>query len=60
MIPSLDRRLGMFQISLELFGILSILPILLYFGKKHTGSKPVQWAFYLFYPVHLTALCFIA
>ena len=59
LIPSLELRLGMFQISLELFGVLSILPILLYFGKKQTGSKLVQWAFYLFYPVHLTVLCFL-
>ena len=59
LIPSLEIQVGIFRVSLELFGIVSIFPMLLYFGKKQTGSKPLQWAFYLFYPVHLAALCFL-
>lgn len=59
LIPSMEIQFGVFQVSLELIGILSILPLLLYFGKKHTKNKWVQWAFYLFYPAHLTALCFL-
>ena len=60
MIPSLDIRIGGLRIYLELFGVLRIFPILLYFGKKHTGNKLVQWGFYLFYPAHLAVLCFLA
>ena len=44
------------EIPLELFGILSLVPIFLYDGRKVTGSKWVQWAFYLFYPVHILLL----
>ena len=32
----------------------SLLPISLYDGRKATKSKLTQWAFYLFYPVHLS------
>lgn len=60
MIPSINLRLGSLEISLELIGCLSVFPILLYFGHKQTRNKVVQWAFYLFYPVHLAALCLIA
>jgi len=60
MIPSFNLQLGIFEISLELIGCLSIFPILLYFGRKQTKNKAVQWAFYLFYPVHLLILAFLA
>ena len=56
LIPSFTIRLGIFEISLELIGCLSVFPILLYFGHKQTQNKIVQWAFYLFYPVHLLIL----
>lgn len=59
LIPSFNIRLGIFEISLELIGCLSVFPILLYFGHKQTQNKVVQWAFYLFYPVHLMALALI-
>lgn len=59
LIPSIHIRVGMFSISLELVGCLSVFPILLYFGHKQTKNKVVQWAFYLFYPVHLMALALI-
>lgn len=36
--------------------LLSAIPILCYNGRKLTHSKKVQWAFYLFYPVHITVL----
>lgn len=42
------------------FAVLSMIPIGLYSGKKVSGSKPLQWAFYLFYPVHLLILRIIA
>ena len=36
--------------------LLSIIPIFCYNGQKRTYSKNVQWAFYLFYPVHIFLL----
>ena len=42
------------------FAVLSMVPISLYSGKKISGSKPLQWAFYLFYPVHLLMLWLIS
>lgn len=44
------------QITLQMLGVLSIIPIALYSGEKQTHSKLVQWGFYLFYPVHLLVL----
>ena len=45
---------------LQVFAIAAIIPIALYSGKKSTSGKAVQWAFYLFYPVHLTILWLIS
>ena len=39
--------------------LMSALPIFYYNGRKLTRSKAVQWAFYLFYPLHITALLVI-
>lgn len=39
--------------------LMSALPICYYNGRKLTHSKAVQWAFYLFYPLHITALLMI-
>lgn len=36
--------------------MLSAIPVFLYDGRKLTRSKAVQWAFYLFYPVHIAIL----
>ncbi len=41
------------EIPMELFGLFALVPIFCYDGTKCTHSKAVQWAFYLFYPVHL-------
>lgn len=40
--------------------VLSMVPISLYSGKKASGSKLLQWVFYLFYPVHLLILWLIS
>ena len=40
----------------QLFAVLALIPIFLYDGRKLTGSRAVQGAFYLFYPVHLLIL----
>lgn len=53
-VPVLGR-----EIPIELFGILAMVPIALYSGKKRTHKKAAQWAFYLFYPVHLGVLYLI-
>ena len=44
------------DIPIQLFATFAWVPILLYSGKKRTGSKALSWGFYLFYPVHLLAL----
>lgn len=44
------------SITTQEWAVLSLIPISLYSGEKHFRSKGLQWAFYLFYPVHLTAL----
>lgn len=44
------------RLPMELLGALALIPIACYSGRKLTHSKAVQWAFYLFYPVHLTIL----
>lgn len=47
---------GGFRIPVEMFAVLALLPIFAYSGRKSTGSRWIQWGFYLFYPVHLTLL----
>lgn len=44
------------DVTLQMVGALAILPIAMYSGKKRIYSKPVQWGFYLFYPLHLLIL----
>ena len=47
-------------VFIEIFAILALIPIWLYSGEKSTSSRAVQWAFYLFYPVHLWILYLIS
>ena len=47
-------------VFIEIFAILALIPIWLYSGKKSTSSRAVQWAFYLFYPVHLWILYLVS
>ena len=47
---------GPLQIPIELFGLVYLLPVSCYRGRKLTHNRWVQWAFYLFYPVHLMIL----
>ena len=49
------RVLGI-GIPIQLFAVPAMLPIACYSGVKLTRSKAIQWAFYLFYPVHLLLL----
>lgn len=55
-IPGLQIRIGGYYLPVQMFAILSLIPIALYSGRKVTGSKLAQWGFYLFYPVHLAVL----
>ena len=60
MIGGYEWQLGPVYVPIEIVGVLAMVPICLYSGRKATRSKAVQWAFYLFYPVHLTILLLIA
>lgn len=44
------------SMSVQLFATFAMVPIALYSGRKLSHSRTVQWAFYLFYPVHLLLL----
>lgn len=47
-------------IPVQCFGVLAMIPILLYSGRKLTRNRAVQWLFYLFYPVHMLILWLFA
>lgn len=47
---------GNVPVSLQSFGVLSMLFLAGYDGRKVTTRRGVQWAFYLFYPVHMLIL----
>jgi len=47
-----------FSLQIQELAVLAVVPISLYSGSKRSRSKALQWAFYLFYPVH-TALLWI-
>ena len=48
-----------FEFPLQGFAVFAILPIWLYNGTKGKKSKALQYAFYLFYPVHMLVLWLI-
>ena len=45
-----------FSVTTQELAVLSLVPIALYDGRKLLKSSFVQWAFYLFYPLHLMVL----
>lgn len=51
-----DVQLGLIAVPMELFGLVGLIPMFLYDGRKLTRNKWIQWGFYLFYPVHLLIL----
>ena len=63
----LFRAIGVLSLNLSYFtrsytqpfASLALFPIAMYSGEKATGSKWIQWAFYLFYPAHLLVLWLI-
>ena len=44
------------RVPIQLFGVLSLIPIQWYSGAKSTKSRWIQLGFYLFYPAHLALL----
>lgn len=56
MMNSFRLQIGGYRIPIEIFAVAAMIPIALYSGKKGTANKAIQWAFYLFYPVHLTII----
>lgn len=52
-------QLGNFSIPMQALSALAMLFIANYDGRKLTRSKAAQWAFYLFYPVHMLILWLI-
>lgn len=50
----------LFGVPIELFGVLAMIPICLYSGRKTTGSKALSILFYSFYPVHLLVLWYLS
>lgn len=60
MIGGAGWQIGTVFVPVQIFGVLAMVPIWLYKGGKATVSRAVQWAFYLFYPVHLALLLIIA
>lgn len=48
-----------YRIPIEMFAVFAMIPIAFYSGKKSTSHPAVQWAFYLFYPVHLAIIAMI-
>lgn len=53
---SMPRMVFGIPVPVQMFGLLSLIPMTLYSGEKLTKSKTAQWAFYLFYPVHMVLL----
>lgn len=51
--------IGPIEVPMEIFGLIALVPIFLHDGRKLTHNKSVQWAFYLFYPVHLVVIWII-
>lgn len=49
-----------FKNSFEIYGFIALLFIALYNGRKGYSSKKMQYAFYLFYPVHLLVLALVS
>ncbi len=47
-------------IPIQAFSAAALLPMALYQGGKHTGSKALQYAFYGFYPAHMMILWLIS
>ncbi len=50
---------GGYRVPVQMFGLLAVIPMLCYSGKKSTRNPWVQLVFYLFYPLHLAILLLV-
>ena len=48
--------IGTFELPIQAFAILAIVPICLYNGEKGKGGKWLQYGSYVFYPLHMLIL----
>lgn len=46
-------------LPVQFFAVAGLIPIWLYSGRKLSRSRGAQWAFYLFYPVHMLVIWFV-
>lgn len=58
--PGHILEFGGFSVPMQVLGVFSLFFIAWYDGRKLTKSRAVQWAFYLFYPVHILLLWLIS
>lgn len=54
-----SKLLPFFRVPIQIFAVFAMIPIFFYCGEKRTHNRAAQWAFYLFYPVHLLVLWMI-
>lgn len=47
------------HIGVQIYAIAALVPIFLYSGEKHSRNPAQQWAFTLFYPLHMILLLLI-
>lgn len=47
------------RFGVHIYAIAALIPISLYSGQKHSHNQAMQWAFTLFYPVHMGILLLI-
>ena len=47
------------HIGVQVYAIAALVPIFLYSGEKHSRNPAHQWAFTLFYPLHMILLLLI-
>ena len=47
------------RIGIQFYAVAAMIPITLYSGEKRSHNKAMQWAFTLFYPLHILILLMI-
>ncbi|MCQ2792272.1 MAG: conjugal transfer protein TraX [Bacilli bacterium] len=53
LISFINDTANMYNISLQSYAMLAVIPILLYSGEKGYNNKIVQYSFYVYYPIHI-------
>lgn len=59
LLPSAAVTIFGIVVIIQLLAVAAMVPIALYSGKKLTRNRALQWAFYLFYPLHILILWII-